>query len=183
MKVSLHDAVLIQSQTSPALPSAWTFQPILSSQQARTLKSETHTFCAGLDPVCCHPGPEPRIRREKKSDRWKKGRGKKINEFLSWLKKLKLTISFQFKGTRLRTFLFILSCTSLTKQVFVSLSLLSEPTSDRYSGSLPIFPTGFIRGSTFEQPHSLVIGQTLTASANKRGSRLASSHLVKLLQH
>lgn len=77
MKVPLHDAVLIQSQTSPALPSAWSFQPILSSQQARTLKSETHTFCAGLDPVCCHPGPEPRIRREKKSDRWKKGRGKK----------------------------------------------------------------------------------------------------------
>lgn len=104
-----------------------TFQPILSSQQTWTLKCETHTLlCAGLDPVCCHPGPEPRIQWEKKGDRWKKGRGKKINEFLSSkvdLRSWSWPISFQFKGTLLRTFLFSLSCTGLTKQVFVSLSL------------------------------------------------------------
>lgn len=128
------------------MPSAWTFQPTLSSQQAWTLKSETHTLlCAGLEAVCCHLGPEPRIRWEK---RWQveKGERKKnqwVPQLHSWLKKLKLAISFHFKGTLLKPFLFSMTCTGkgLPQSAY------------RYcSNSLLIFPTGFICDSTLEHP-------------------------------
>lgn len=158
------------------MPSAWTFQPTFSSQQAWTLKSETHTLlCEGLDAVCCHLGPEPRIRWEK-SDRWKKGRGKKnqwVPQLHSWFKKLKVAISFHFKGTLLKPFQVRLTCTGLNKA-----SVCLSQSTDGVPALLIIFPTAFIWGSTFERPTPLWLAWHALLALTSREDIRSLSHGV-----